>query len=180
MQVLRAVMTVGHLLAFALALSAVLRGDWMILRGPRIDRDALVRISRTVVLSLAALAVTGFAIIALDFGLDAQKIAQSPKLWAKLTVVSVLVINGIVLHHRVFPGLMRASRQGRAAPLFVCALGAVSTTSWLFATFLGIAGPLAAALGYTGFMAIYVVMLLSSIMVAMVFVRPRVESLLCG
>lgn len=180
MQVLRAVMTVGHLLAFALALSAVLRGDWMILRGPRIDRAALALISRTVVLSLVALALTGFAIIALDFGLDAEKLAHSPKLWAKLTVVGVLVLNGVVLHHRVFPALMRASLQGRAAPVFVCALGAVSTTSWLFATFLGIAAPLTPALGYTGFMAIYVLLLLASITFAMVFVRPRVETLLCG
>ena len=59
-------------------------------------------------------------------------------------------------------------------------LGAISTASWLYATFLGVSRLIAPSMSFTGFMALYCAVLTASIAVAVVFVRPRVERLLCS
>lgn len=171
-------LVLGHLVAFALALSAVLRGDWMVLRARRIDAGALGAISRSVALSLFALALTGVAIVGIDTGFDPRRIASSPKLLAKLTVVAILALNGVVLHARAFPALVAAPRHRQVSTHFICVAGAVSTTSWMYAAFMGIAKPFTSWLGYAGFMGLYAVALLSALVIASVVVRPRIKALL--
>jgi hypothetical protein len=59
-------------------------------------------------------------------------------------------------------------------------LGAISTASWLYATFLGVARLIAPSMSFTAFIALYGVALTVGIAVALVYVRPRVERLLCS
>ena len=54
--------------------------------------------------------------------------------------------------------------------------GAISATSWLYAAFVGIAKPVAAMLGYAGFMGLFLGLTLASIGFAMLTVRPRLAA----
>lgn len=56
----------AHLVAFAIAVSAVLREDMRLLGGGGIDPSLLARTARTVSRSLAALWATGLAMIACE------------------------------------------------------------------------------------------------------------------
>ena len=51
--------------------------------------------------------------------------------------------------------------------------GAISATSWLYAAFVGVAKPVAAMLGYMGFMGMFAGLTLAGIGFAMLTVRPR-------
>ena len=178
MESLRVVLLVGHLVAFALALSAVLRGDLLILFASRLHWNPLRAVSRQVLQALLLLAVTGAGLIWLDFGFEPQRMWASPKLLAKLSVVGLLLANAAVLHRLAFPALFSPRPAGRSTAAWISAAGAVSTTSWLFATFLGVARPLARELGYAGFMALYAAALAASLGVALLWVRPRLRRLM--
>lgn len=167
----RAILIYAHLLAFAAAVAAIAFGDFAIFAGQRVNTALLKQSARIVSLALAALWMTGLGIIWLDtrFALDA--IAGKPKLLAKLAVVSLLSLNGVLLHRLALPRITR-SRSGaaRAAALPVV-LGGVSAASWGYAAFLGVAGPFA-PLGFSGLMGIYFATLTVAVGVAWVFVRP--------
>lgn len=175
---LRIALLVGHLMAFAVALSAVLRGDALILRAARLHSAPLRQISRQVAWALLLLVVTGFGLVALDTGFVPARMAANPKLLVKLSVIAVLMLNALALHRWAFPALMSRQSGSRWAPGWVCVAGAVSTTSWLFATFVGVARPLTSELGYVGFMSLYGVCLVVAIAVAWVWVRPRISRLM--
>lgn len=175
---LRVVLLVGHLVGFALAMSAVLRGDWMVLNSTLLEPDRLREVSQQVRHSLWLLVSTGIALVAIDTGLDAARILGSPKLLAKLSVIAVLLVNAGVLHGLAFPALF-SRRPGAASRAgWVSLAGAVSGTSWMFATFLGVARPLALRLGYGGFMALYLAALACAGAVAWIWVRPRIRRLM--
>jgi hypothetical protein len=167
-----------HVVAFAIALSTVLRADAALMKARRLDADRLANTARIVTHALAALWATGLALVALDVGLDVTAFTASPKLAAKLLVVSALTVNGFALHAFVFPLLSQPRPRDR---VFVpVALGAISTASWLYATFLGVSRLIAPSMSFTAFIALYGVALTVGIVVALVYVRPRVERLLCS
>jgi hypothetical protein len=64
-------------------------------------------LSRVVSAGLVVLWITGILLIILNWQEKADYI-ENPKLWAKLIIVSVLTVNGIVIHTRIMPHL-----QGR-------------------------------------------------------------------
>ena len=57
-------------------------------------------------------------------------------------------------------------------------LGAISTVSWLYASFIGVSRSIAPLMSFEDFVSIYGVLLTVAIVVALVVVRPRVERLL--
>ncbi len=57
-------------------------------------------------------------------------------------------------------------------------LGAISTVSWLYASFVGVSRWMAPLMSFTDFIALYGVLLAGAIVFALVFIRPRVERLL--
>ncbi len=94
---------------------------------------------------------------------------MNEKLWAKFTVVSVLTLNGIALHYYSFPRV--TSRRGLLGlPTFeqilVVLTGALSTTSWLFACYLGIARPWNYTVDFSFVMFIYSGLLVTAFIVA--------------
>ena len=135
----RQLLLFGHTLAFAFAIVAVFREDVALLRARRVDADKLEATGRTIARLLGLLWLTGAALILLDIGLDWSALANKPKLAAKLTVVSLLTANGLLLHWVVFPMLTKPQRSPGFASAVCAVVGAVSSVTWLFASFVGVA-----------------------------------------
>src|SRR5271163_1883399 len=88
----------GHIIAFALALAAVTKGDVHLLRAKRIDSASLHATANLVKWLLLALWVTGVPMVMMDIGTDVSLLLEKPKLLAKLVVVGTVTLNGILLH----------------------------------------------------------------------------------
>jgi hypothetical protein len=166
-----------HLLAFAAAFVGVAFGDHALFARSRIRTELLHSASRVVVAALASLWITGLLIVAVDTGFAWQPLESRPKLLAKLSVVLALTANGVLLHRWVFPRLVPGRAATREQALreagLASLLGGFSAASWLTAAFIGLAKPLAALLGYGGFMALYALALLAALPVAWWLIRPR-------
>ncbi|HEY0857205.1 MAG TPA: hypothetical protein VGE16_09115 [Albitalea sp.] len=152
----------AHALAFGVAIGVVLREDAALLRKRAIDLQRLARAGRGLAYALAALWLSGAALIALDVGVDLAAVAEHPKLVAKLAVVSALTFNGVLLHRTAFPILRRAPALGAPHLLLCTALGAFSTTSWLYAAFVGLSRHVADSMSLADFMALYGLLLLAA------------------
>lgn len=169
-------MVLAHLVAFAFALSAILREDYNLLAKRRIDPAAIREASRMVFWALLALGVTGAAIIWVDTGFDIAVIATKSKVLAKLSVVAVLSINGAIIHFAAFPAFRSRKSLVRFVPV-LSVLATISAVSWFYAAFLGIAKPLVGKLDYTGFMELYTVFLFGGILFALTVIRPLLSTL---
>ena len=174
----RQLLLFAHTLAFAFAIVAVLREDVALLRSRRVDADKLEATGRTITRLLGLLWLTGAALILLDIGLDWSALAHKPKLAAKLTVVSLLTANGLLLHWVVFPMLTKPQRSPGFASAVCAIVGAVSSVTWLFASFVGVARLIAPAMTYGGFLGLYGLSLAAGLVVSLVFVRPHLERLM--
>jgi hypothetical protein len=177
---LRQAVLFAHTVAFAVALSAVLREDFAFLRARCIDPRRLADTARTLVYALGVLWVTGLALMGFDVGVDGRALVASPKLAAKLTVVMALTANGFALHALAFPILRGQRMPDRFGLCIPVVLGAISTASWLYASFIGVSRWIAPVMSFTDFMALYGLLLIAAVAVAILFVRPRVERLLIG
>jgi hypothetical protein len=174
--VLRMALILAHLLAFAVAAAGTAFGDFAIFARRRVDTALLHRASQAVSAALAMLWLSGLGIIGLDTAFALDSLLERPKLLAKLTVVSVLTLNGVALHFHVFDRLAQHHANPACAALLPSILGAVSAASWLFAAFVGVAKALTPLLGYGGFMLLYGVCLAVAVGVALILVRPRLAS----
>ena len=135
-------------------------------------------IGRTIARLLGLLWLTGAALILLDLGLDWAALIAKPKLAAKLTVVSLLTANGLLLHWVVFPMLTKPQRSPGFASSVCAVVGSVSSVTWLFASFVGVARLIAPAMTYTGFLTLYGLSLAAGLVVSLAFVRPHIERLM--
>jgi hypothetical protein len=144
-----------HVIVFALTLSAVLREDWRLLVTRRIDTPRLVRAARAVSIGLAMLWSSGLALVALSAATSDGPWMPSVKLQAKLIVVSVLTVNGWALHAWVFPRLWGVAVRINRSLWPAAALGAISSASWVTASFVGVARVVSPWLTLAGFMALY-------------------------
>ena len=87
----------------------------------------------------------------------------------KLACVLVLTINGIALHFLAFPALCSDSPLSLRTSAFLGATGALSTSHWLMAAFLGLAKPLGKLpvstlfMGYLGICCVAVLIGLASV-----------------
>lgn len=160
----------GHVTAFAVAFSAVLREDLALLRTRGLDLARLSRTARTLTLALAALWLTGLGLLAFEFGADIDRLLSSPKPVAKLLVVTALTCNGLALHTWAFPGL-RAGDRGSAR--LAVALGATSSVSWVYAAFMGVARIVSPSMSLMDFITAYGTLLLVALGGALVFIHPH-------
>lgn len=120
-------------------------------------------------LALIVLWVTGLALVVVGYLENPQQYLMNQKLWAKFTVVSILTLNGLFLHYFSFPRVIsRPGLLGRS-PLeqsLVAITGAISSTSWLFACFLGIARIWNYTADYRFVMLVYAALVTAAIIVA--------------
>ena len=170
----------AHIIFFALSLATILREDCRLMLLRRIDPAAIRSTAKTIKWLLLALWTSGLLMLAIDIGHDGSALLSKPKLVAKLAVVSVLTLNGVLLHLTAFPMLMKPQGNPRLAARVAATLGAVSTTSWLYASFLGVARLVAPYLSLGAFLATYVLALAGAVAFALVLVSGRLERMMLG
>ena len=165
----------GHIIAFALALATILKEDARLLRAKRIDSASLRASAKSVKWLLLALWVTGIPMVIMEVGTDVSLLLAMPKLVAKLIVVGTLSLNGILLHLVSFPMLTGKPQNPAKAATIAATLGAVSTTSWFYASFLGAARYVAPYFSLVDFAVCYLLGLAIAVPLAILVVRGRLE-----
>ncbi|MGD2019927.1 MAG: hypothetical protein PVJ30_01365 [Thiohalocapsa sp.] len=163
-----------HLVVFALAISEVLRGDLGLLSCRTFDPDWLHRISRRILILLALLWITGAMLLATSVNTNPSVLLTNPKLATKVLVVTVLTLNGLLLHSIAFPKMLQGARVAALASI----LGAISTGSWLYASFVGVSRVIAPEMTFLLYLGLYAVAVSGGVTIALIFVRPHVQQML--
>ena len=159
-----------HLISCCIALGLVIVSDLSMVRdlisGSAPDRNKIRQmdmLQSIVVKALAALWVTGIAICALDASLKGGwQYFANPKLQAKILMVAILTVNGVVLHHSVLPWVKKAGsvlRLNFSRTVFALLAGTISGVSWLYAALLGVGRPLSWKYSLLEIMAAYPLLL---------------------
>ncbi len=159
----------AHLLAACVAVGLLLIQDLALAktRGGRLSDSAVRELTKAadiMFIALVLLWISGLALVLLGYLENPQQYLLNEKLWAKFTVVSVLTVNGIALHYFSFPRVI--STLGLLDQVLVALTGAVSSVSWLFACYLGIARPWNYTVDYSYVMFIYSGLLVCAFIVA--------------
>jgi hypothetical protein len=175
-EVIRMALIYVHLLGFAGAAAFVAQGDYALLGRSRIDMALLRRSASFVSVALAVLWVSGLAVIWLDTQFDLAVLQSKPKLLAKLSIVSILTVNGVALHTLAFPRLENAYRDPQRAVVLPCVLGGISAATWMYAAFVGVSKAVAPTLGYIGFMGLYGVAVALGVGMALLVIRKRLAA----
>lgn len=167
-----------HLLGMCFGLGGATMLDLWILRWMR--RGSLpVEIGRTfhfisdaVTIGLCLLWLSGLGFLAL-YAMESPEKFANPKLWAKVIVVIVLTINGIIIHAFVLPEALRdVSRpllfgvSRKRAALFL-ASGAVSGVSWYTAFAFGIFRELNNSVTFTLLVIMWLTLIVAASLAAM-------------
>lgn len=164
----------AHLLAACVAIGILLIQDLALAKskGSPLSATAIKDLTKSaeiMFIALVVLWISGLSLVLLGYLENPQQYLMNPKLWAKFTVVSVLTLNGIALHYFSFPRV--TSRRGLLGlPTFeqilVTLTGALSSVSWLFACYLGIARPWNYIVDYSFVMFIYSGLLVGAFIIA--------------
>ncbi|HSX51933.1 MAG TPA: DUF2214 domain-containing protein [Cellvibrio sp.] len=164
----------AHLLAACVAIGILLIQDLALAKSKGRPLSAvaikdLTKSAEVMFIALVVLWISGLSLVLLGYLENPQQYLMNEKLWAKFTVVSVLTLNGIALHYFSFPRV--TSRRGLLGlPTFeqilVTLTGALSSVSWLFACYLGIARPWNYTVDYSFVMFIYSGLLVGAFIVA--------------
>lgn len=85
---------------------------------------------------------TGILLVVNDTGLDVTVLEQMSKLQLKLVVVTALTLNGLLLHFVSFPLVVKRRNLTLFESLLISVTGAISTSHWLLAAFVGVARPI--------------------------------------
>jgi hypothetical protein len=164
----------SHLLAACVAIGILLIQDLALAKskGSPLSAGAIKDLTKSaeiMFIALVVLWISGLALVLVGYLENPQQYLMNEKLWAKFTVVSVLTLNGVALHYFSFPRV--TSRRGLLGlPTFeqvlVTLTGALSSVSWLFACYLGIARPWNYTVDYSFVMFIYSGLLVGAFIVA--------------
>ena len=138
---LRLLLLYAHLLLSMLALARVLSADLGLVTG-KLSQEMLHATVHSIVWLLLGLWVSGLAIIWLDTGFDPALLAERSKLVFKLVSVTVLTLNGALLHRLAFPVLMSDEPLNLRKSMLLAITGSLSTLHWLLAAFIGVSKPL--------------------------------------
>ncbi|MGL4315063.1 MAG: hypothetical protein ACRCTL_00385 [Pseudomonas sp.] len=143
---LKTLLVYAHLLASCIALGRVLHADhklwmWRARQLRAAQLEYLAETQKIVTLALLALWGSGLLLVLHGYLEEGQGYLLNQKLWAKVIIVVLLSINGMLLHRGGFPALQQSAFRALPFPLRsrLALLGALSTTGWLFAAFLGVA-----------------------------------------
>lgn len=136
-----------HIFGVAIGAGAAYMSDAIFLSSVKdrvlssVEIRILTLLSKLVWLGLGLLLVSGILL----FSIDPVGYATSAKFLAKMTIVGVLLINGIIFHRTHLPLIKSTenkvltdySRFQKGSPFLVIS-GAVSVVSWSFAIFFGV------------------------------------------
>ena len=168
---------IAHLFSFAFAIVLVAKADWAMLSGAYHDgRRNLGKDARNTAFWLAMLWISGLALIGMGLGFDVSAIMANGKVFAKVTVVAILTLNGLFLHFYAFPVFAKPRGKITNFQILVCSVsGAISSVSWLFASLFGVARKVAPFMSYQNFMAVYLLCLMGGLAIALTFARPFIR-----
>lgn len=169
----------AHLLAACVAVGILLIQDVALIRSKGNPLDAhsireLIKSAKIVSFALVALWVSGVLLTVIGYLENPQQYLSNQKLWAKFTVVAILTTNGFLLHFYSFPKVATGhgiSGLNAIEQMMVMASGAVSSVSWLFACFLGVARSWNYTVDYSYIMSIYAAILVAAIIVSSELLR---------
>jgi hypothetical protein len=159
-----------HLLACCVAIGLVLKSDVAMVRAllkadktaDRAHMSEMSALQSTVTVALIALWATGAAIVTLDaVTTGGWQYFANPKIQAKIVMVALLTLNGIVLHNLVLPSMKRAGsllNLSLSRTVLASFAGTVSGVSWLYAALLGVGRPLSWKYSLVELMAAYPVL----------------------
>jgi hypothetical protein len=165
MDAIRTILIFAHLIVFAFAITTLYKSDAKLIY-TRPNQDEIKTMGDQMLIYLIVLWITGLGVIYIDTEFSLEKIFSAQKLLTKLTCVGVLTLNAFVLHFVVFEKL--AKEQLTKIDMKVMSIaGAISTASWTFAGFLGVARPLVIHLNLTDFMCLYGFILIAAIIGAL-------------
>lgn len=171
-----------HLFGFGIGLGAVSITDVLFFKFLKdfkiseFEADVLRTLSQVVWFALVVLIISGLGL----YLPHSAELNQSGKFLAKMTVVAIILLNGLFLNIMVSPKLINISfgkkynhEGGGLGKLrkFAYASGAISLTSWYYASALGMAkNP---PLGFWGLIIIYLFMAGAAILISQVFERAN-------
>ena len=170
MEITRLAIVYIHLIACCVAIGLVLTSDIAMVKqllqadaaAPH-DRRHLATLQHTVSAALAALWVTGVTIVAMDASEKGWAYFGNPKLQAKIGLVVVLTINGVLLHKTVLPlmqkagSLLKMKFKDRVLAVFA---GTVSGVTWFYAALMGVGRPLSWKYSLVELLAAYPVLII--------------------
>lgn len=166
MDFIRTILIFIHLIAFAFAITTLYKSDIKLLYN-KPNEVEVENLGKRMLMYLILLWISGGGVVYVDTGFELNKILAAPKLLTKLTCVSVLTLNAFVIHFVAFKKLSQQTVNKLDMQIMsIC--GAVSTASWTYAGFLGIAKPLVKYLTLTEFMSLYGVLLAGAVSGALV------------
>lgn len=135
----------SHLLAVAVGIGVAVETETYMYRRRRTKispgmMTALEHRHRVILAALGVMWVTGLALVALRTGF--QLSAFTPKLWAKITVVTLLTINAVFVSQVALPVMLShigkpIAALPRQAQSAIFSVAGISATSWLAALALG-------------------------------------------
>jgi len=145
---LNTMIVILHLVGLTFGAGGAWISDLLILRFLQLDviTDDKVKIiqfmTKLVTFGLAVLWITGIAFLAIYYFTEPAKLAN-PKIWAKVTIVTILTFNGVWLHMFVMP-LLRQSvgktlfeEVSKKTQRLMITTGTISLVSWIFPIILG-------------------------------------------
>ncbi|GJD43667.1 hypothetical protein AFCDBAGC_1519 [Methylobacterium cerastii] len=169
-----------HLIGLCLGLGGATMLDFWILRWMRwgglpaeIARTFLF-VSKVVSVGIGLLWVSGLGFLALYWFESPEKLAN-PKLVAKVSVVVVLTVNGLLIHALVLPGVLRdVSRPmfegvSRLRTGVFLISGAISGVSWYAAFAMGLMRELNGRVGYGPLLGLWFVAVVAGVICAYVY-----------
>lgn len=166
---LKTLLVYAHILATSVGIGAAVMIDLALLRHRHTVLSSQLRShihlsARAIAVALVVLWVTGIAFVGLGSAADPSYL-HNPKLWAKISVVLALTLNGALIHVLVLPRLridipfeQATTAQQR---VWFHLVGAVSAASWFFAAFLGVAKVLNHVAPYFGLMMLWLASIIS-------------------
>lgn len=171
---MKTLLVYAHLLAACVSVGILLLQDLSLAKtrgkplSPKACND-LRSAADIMFIALVILWVTGLTLVITGYLANPEQYLMNPKLWAKFTVVSILTLNGLLLHYFSFPRVISHTGLLGRSPLeqtLIAATGAISSTSWLYACFLGIARPWNYTAEYQFVMLVYAALVFGAIIVA--------------
>lgn len=167
-----------HLMAACVAVGILLMQDLSLSKtaGKRLSIGAVKELkaaAHMIMMALGVLWASGLVLVIWGVVKDPEYLLNQ-KLWAKVAVVVVLTVNGAVLHRFSFPRVVSSTGMiglGILEKTAVVMTGAVSTVSWLFACYLGIARPWNHAVEFDYVMFIYASLLLPACVFACLYIH---------
>lgn len=142
---LRQILTILHLLGTALGAGGAFISDIVFLKSVKdkkvdgIEFSFLKLMSSIVWLGVSLLIVSGAGL----FWISAERLMVSPKFWAKMSIVLIILINGALFHYLHIPLIGKARNTklffelGTRESTTLILSGVISVSSWVSALILG-------------------------------------------